>query len=171
VPGRATVETLADDASKTIEQLSDAASSGNRLRYRTAVAQQPVRLSGTAKAELPLSFDRPAANVTAVLLDRAPDGSSHVISRGWTDPQNRENPAVTSPITPGQRYRIDVSLMPKDYIVAAGHRLEFVLASSDHDFTLRPRPGAGLALDLTGATVTLPIVGGKQAFYSAIPAR
>nr|WP_027927320.1 Xaa-Pro dipeptidyl-peptidase [Amycolatopsis benzoatilytica] len=171
VPGKPAVETLSDDASKAIEQLSDAASSGNRLRYRTSAATAPVRLSGTARAELRLSFDRPAANVTAVLLDRAPDGSSHVISRGWTDPQNRVSAAVTSPITPGQRYRIEVSLMPKDYVLAAGHRLEFVLASSDHDFTLRPRPGTGLALDLTGTTVTLPIVGGKKAFYSAIPAR
>ncbi len=171
VPGRPNVESLADDASKTIEQLADAPSSGNRLRYTTSAAAGPVRLSGTARADLRLSFDRPAANVTAVLLDRAPDGSSHVISRGWTDPQNRVSPSVTTPIRPGIPLRIEVSLMPKDYVLAAGHRLEFLLASSDHDYTLRPRPGAGLSLDLTGTTVTLPIVGGKEAFYSAIPAR
>ncbi|MBB4684971.1 X-Pro dipeptidyl-peptidase [Amycolatopsis jiangsuensis] len=167
VPGNPAVESLADDASKTIEQLADAASSGNRLRYASSAATRALRLSGTAHADLRLSFDRPAANVTAVLLDRAPDGSSHVISRGWTDPQNRVSPAVTTPITPGQRYPIRVDLMPKDYVLAAGHRLEFVLASSDHDYTLRPRPGAGLSLDLTGTTVTLPVVGGKTALGEA----
>ncbi|EOD63041.1 Xaa-Pro dipeptidyl-peptidase [Amycolatopsis vancoresmycina] len=167
VPGTAAVETLADDSSKTIEQLAGLASSGNRLLYATSAAKQAVRLSGTAKADLALAFDRPAANVSAILLDRAPDGTSHVISRGWTDPQNRTSPARTEPITPGQTYRIGVELMPKDYILAAGHRLEFLLASSDHDYTLRPKPGAGLALDLTRTAVTLPVTGGKPALRAA----
>ncbi|MET8848666.1 Xaa-Pro dipeptidyl-peptidase [Amycolatopsis sp. NPDC004625] len=167
VPGTAAVETLADDSSKTIEQLAGLASSGNRLLYATSAAKQAVRLSGTAKADLALAFDRPAANVSAILLDRAPDGTSHIISRGWTDPQNRTSPARTEPITPGQTYRIGVELMPKDYILAAGHRLEFLLASSDHDYTLRPKPGAGLALDLTKTAVTLPVTGGKPALRAA----
>ncbi|WP_410632592.1 Xaa-Pro dipeptidyl-peptidase [Amycolatopsis sp. cmx-4-83] len=167
VPGKAAVETLADDSSKTIEQLAGAASSGNRLLYATSAAKQSVRLSGTARADLALAFDRPAANVSAILLDRAPDGTSHVISRGWTDPQNRTSPSRTEPITPGQTYRIGVELMPKDYVLAAGHRLEFLLASSDHDYTLRPKPGAGLALDLTRTSVTLPVTGGKPALRAA----
>jgi X-Pro dipeptidyl-peptidase len=57
--------------------------------------------------------------------------------------------------------------MPKDYVLAAGHRLEFLLASSDHDYTLRPKPGAGLALDLTKTSVTLPVTGGKPALRAA----
>ncbi|WP_086838105.1 Xaa-Pro dipeptidyl-peptidase [Amycolatopsis kentuckyensis] len=167
VPGTAAVETLADDSSKTIEQLAGLASSGNRLLYATLAAKQAVRLSGTVRADLALAFDRPAANVSAILLDRAPDGTSHVISRGWTDPQNRTSPARTEPITPGQTYRIGVDLMPKDYVIAAGHRLEVLVASSDHDYTLRPKPGAGLALDLTKTSVTLPVTGGKPALRAA----
>jgi X-Pro dipeptidyl-peptidase len=167
VPGKPVVERLADDASKTIEQLADLPSSGNRLSYTTTVAKKPVRLSGTAKADLSISFDRPAANVTGVLLDRGPDGTSHVITRGWTDPQNRADPAVTKPIEPGASYHVEVKLMPKDYILAAGHKLEFVLASSDHDYTLRPKPGAGLAIDLTRTSITLPIAGGKTGLRSA----
>ncbi|WP_410609220.1 Xaa-Pro dipeptidyl-peptidase [Amycolatopsis sp. lyj-109] len=167
VPGTAAAETLADDSSKTIEQLAALASSGNRLLYATPAAKQAVRLSGTARADLALAFDRPAANVSAILLDRAPDGTSHVITRGWTDPQNRTSPARTEPITPGQTYRIGVDLMPKDYVLAAGHRLEVLVASSDHDYTLRPKPGAGLALDLTKTSVTLPVTGGKPALRAA----
>ncbi|MEC3973972.1 Xaa-Pro dipeptidyl-peptidase [Amycolatopsis sp. H20-H5] len=167
VPGNPAVETLADDASKTVEQLADAASSGNRLLYSTTAAKQAVRLSGTARADLSVSFDRPAANLTAVLVDRAPDGKSHVISRGWVDPQNRTDPARTEPITPGTTYRIPVELMPKDYILAAGHKLEFLVASSDHDYTLRPKPGAGVAIDLTRTSVSLPITGGKPALRGA----
>ncbi|WP_158882559.1 Xaa-Pro dipeptidyl-peptidase [Amycolatopsis anabasis] len=167
VPGTANVERLADDATKTIEQLADLPSSGNRLAYATSAAKKAVRLSGTAKVGLAISFDRPAANITGVLVDRAPDGTSRVITRGWTDPQNRHDPARTEPIQPGATYRVEVELMPKDYLLAAGHKLEFVLASSDHDFTLRPKPGAGLAIDLTRTAVTLPVVGGKAALRAA----
>jgi X-Pro dipeptidyl-peptidase len=105
--------------------------------------------------------------VTAVLVDRAPDGTSKVISRGWTDPQNRHDPARTEPITPGEGYRVEVELVAKDYLLAAGHKLEFLLASSDHDYTLRPKPGAGVALDLNGTSVVLPVAGGKPALRAA----
>lgn len=168
LPGKPVIERLVDDASQTIEQLADLPNSGNRLSYATSAITKPMRLSGTAKADLSISFDRPAANVTGVLVDRAPDGSAHVITRGWTDPQNRSDPARTEPITPGATYQLEVRLMPKDYILAVGHELEFVLASSDHDYTLRPRPGAGLAIDLTHTSVTLPIVGGSAALRGAL---
>ncbi|MBN6041582.1 Xaa-Pro dipeptidyl-peptidase [Amycolatopsis sp. 195334CR] len=167
LPGRAQVERLADDATKTVEQLTDLPSSGNRLAYSTTEARQPVRLSGTAKVDLSVSFDRPAANVTGVLVDRAPNGKSTVITRGWTDPQNRTDPARTQPIEPGKSYNVSYELQPDDYLLAAGHKLEFVLLSSDHDFTLRPKPGAGVAIDLTKTSVTLPVLGGKEALRAA----
>ncbi|OLZ48616.1 Xaa-Pro dipeptidyl-peptidase [Amycolatopsis keratiniphila] len=167
VPGKAAVETLADDASKTIEQLAAAASSGNRLLYSTTAAKQPVRLSGTVKTDLSLSFDKPAANVTAVLLDRAPDGTAKVITRGWTDPQNRRDPARTDPITPGENYKVEVELVAKDYLLAAGHKIEFLVASSDHDYTLRPKPGAGVSVELNRTSLVLPVAGGKPALRAA----
>jgi X-Pro dipeptidyl-peptidase len=168
VPGRPVVEHLVDDAGRTIEQLVDLPVSDNRLAYASAPARRPVRLSGTPRVDLAIAFDRPAANVTGVLVDRAPDGGAHVITRGWTDPQNRFDRSRTTAIRPGTTYRIEVELMPKDYVLAAGHRLEFVLASSDHDFTLRPKPGAGLALDVARTSVTLPVVGGSPAVRASL---
>ncbi|QTR04768.1 Xaa-Pro dipeptidyl-peptidase [Saccharothrix algeriensis] len=168
VPGRPVVESLRDDSSKLAEDLADLPSSGNRLSYATRATTTPLRLSGTPRVELAASFDRPAANVTALLVDRAPDGAGHVITRGWTDPQNRVDPARTKPIKPGETYRVEVELQPQDYVVPAGHSLEFVLISSDHDYTLRPKPGAGLSIDLTSTVVELPVVGGKQALRGAV---
>ncbi|PXY28741.1 Xaa-Pro dipeptidyl-peptidase [Prauserella flavalba] len=165
--GRPVVERFTDDATKTVEQLVDAPSSANRLAYSTGPARNPVRLSGTASVELKVAFDRPAANVTGVLVDRAPDGTSTVITRGWTDPQNRTSPWRTQPIRPGVPYDVSFGLQPDDYVLAAGHRLEFVLLSSDHDFTLRPEPGAGLAIDVRNTAVEVPVVGGKAALRAA----
>ncbi|CAM01088.1 X-Pro dipeptidyl-peptidase [Saccharopolyspora erythraea NRRL 2338] len=156
--GSRAVESLRDDAAQRAEDLAAAPSSPNRLAYFSEPTPRPVRVSGTVRADLALTFDRPAANVTALLVDMAPDGSTSVVTRGWTDPQNRDAIDRTSPIEPGKQYRIEVAMQPDDYVVAAGHRLGVVLLSSDHDFTLRPKPGAGISLDLERSRVILPVV-------------
>lgn len=168
VPGTPSVERLTDDATKRLEQLVDLPRSGNRLAYASVPAREALRLSGTPRADLRVVFDRPAANLTVALVDRAPDGTSTVITRGWTDPQNRGDPAVTEPVEPGEPYRIEVRMQPDDYVLPAGHRLELVVASSDHDYTLRPRPGAGLAIDLGGTAAKLPVVGGEEELRRAV---
>ncbi|MCE7010187.1 Xaa-Pro dipeptidyl-peptidase [Kibdelosporangium philippinense] len=162
------VESLTDDASKKAETLVNEASSPNRLSYSTSATRKSIRLSGQAKVDLRVSFSRPAANVTALLVDRAPDGTSKIVTRGWTDPQNRISPWLTVPITPGQRYSVEVQFEPKDYVFAAGHKVEFVLLSSDYDYTLRPKPGAGISLKVDDTALQLPIVGGKRALADAL---
>ncbi|GAA4007256.1 Xaa-Pro dipeptidyl-peptidase [Allokutzneria multivorans] len=167
VPGSAVVEKLADDASKKVDQLLALPSSGNRLSYATPAAKQALRISGTVKADLKVAFDRPAANVTAVLVDRAPNGTTKVITRGWTDPQNRARPDRTEPVKPGEQYSLSVEMQPMDYVLPAGNKLGLVLLSSDYDYTLRPKPGAGLAVTLNQTRIVLPALGGKQAFLAA----
>ncbi|GAB3550466.1 X-Pro dipeptidyl-peptidase [Actinopolyspora lacussalsi] len=152
------VESLRDDAGETAEELASVESSPHRLAYFTRDLPRGVRISGTARAELALSFDRPAANVTAVLVDRAPDGTVTPITRGWTDPQNRRSVARTTPIEPGEQYRIEVSMMPDDYVLRRGHSLGMVVLSSDHDYTLRPSAGTGLRLDLSDSELRVPVV-------------
>lgn len=169
--GRPVVERFADDAGEKVEDLVDAPASEHRLSYGTEAANVPLRLSGTPSVRLRLEFDRPAANVTAVLVDRAPDGSSHVITRGWADPQNRHGLSRTKALRPGVPYWLSFDLQPQDYLVAEGHRLEFVLLSSDHDFTLRPAPGTGVGLDVSRSTVTVPVVGGDESLRQAFPRR
>jgi X-Pro dipeptidyl-peptidase len=38
-----------------------------------------------------------------------------------------------------------------------------MILSSDHDFTLWPKPGTQLSIDLDATKVTLPVVGGAAA--------
>ncbi len=156
---RDVVEVLRDDATKRAEELAATPSSPHRLAYFTGPSADPVRISGTVSADLALSFDRRAANVTAMLVDLAPDGTTTPITRGWTDPQNRHSLDRTSPMRPGRQYRIGVRMMPDDYVLPAGHRLGLVVLSSDHEFTLRPDPGTRLSLDLGASRVRVPVVG------------
>lgn len=156
----AVVERLTDDATQLARELAAAASSPNRLAYFTAPLVEDARVSGSPRAELALSFDRPAANVTALLVDQAPDGSVSVITRGWADPQNRVDIGRSTPVEPGENYRITVRMQPDDHVFGSGHRLGLVVLSSDHEFTLRPKPGTGLRLDLSRTRLELPMVGG-----------
>ncbi|SDN39890.1 Xaa-Pro dipeptidyl-peptidase [Allokutzneria albata] len=161
------VEKLVDDASKKVEQLITLPNSDTRLAYATPAAKRALRVSGAIKAELELSFDRPAANVTAVLVDRAPDGTAKVITRGWADPQNRGRLDRTEPVKPGEQYSLTVELQPMDHVLPAGNKLELVVLSSDRDYTLRPRPGAGIAVALDHTRLVVPVLGGKAAFVAA----
>ena len=42
-----------------------------------------------------------------------------------------------------------------------------MIFSSDRDFTLWPKPGTELTIDLDGTTLQLPVVGGAAAFARA----
>ncbi|GAA4569121.1 Xaa-Pro dipeptidyl-peptidase [Planotetraspora kaengkrachanensis] len=165
--GKPVTETIVDDATQTAETLAAAATSDNRLAYQSGTLTGAVRLSGTPLVSLKMSFGQPSANVTALLVDYDQTGKAKVITRGWTDPQNRKSISRTERIKPGSPYRIDVDMQPHDYVFAAGHRIGVVVLSSDHDYTIRPTPGATLNLDTAHSTVKLPIVGGADAFTSA----
>ncbi|HVQ97105.1 MAG TPA: Xaa-Pro dipeptidyl-peptidase [Mycobacteriales bacterium] len=166
-PARAGVERLTDDATILAETLAAAPTSPHRLVYRSPPAAAPVRVSGTGRVGLTVAFDRPAANVTTLLIDQAPDGSQQVITRGWADPQNRTGISRTVPVRPGRSYRLDVLLQPKDYVLPAGHRFVLAVLSSDFDYTLRPRPGTRLTVTLAGTSLVLPAVGGRHALRVA----
>jgi X-Pro dipeptidyl-peptidase len=161
-------ESLTDDSSKKAEELAAAATSPHRLSYATPALDGSLRISGTVRADLRLSFSRPAANVTVLLVDRAPDGTAKVVTRGWADPQNRNSHWRTTAVKPGHAYGIRVNFEPDDYVFAAGHQVGIVVLSSDYDYTLRPQPGAGITVDLGKSGITLPVVGGREALIDAL---
>ncbi|MDP9844839.1 Xaa-Pro dipeptidyl-peptidase [Streptosporangium lutulentum] len=161
--GKPVTETIVDDASQRAQTLADAATSPNRLAYKSGTLPGAVRLSGTPEVSLRMSFGQPAANVTALLVDYDQNGKAKIITRGWTDPQNRKSISKSEPIKPGHSYDLDFDMQPHDYVFPAGHRIGVVLLSSDYEYTIRPTPGATLHLDTAKSTVKLPLVGGAAA--------
>jgi predicted acyl esterase len=169
-PGSATTETLVDDARVTAATSLNAASSNVRLLYQTPALAQDVRISGTPWLSLWVSFSKPRANLTGILIDYPPTGNGTILSRGWLDPENRNSPAKSESITPGEYNRMRFDLQPKDAVVAAGHRIGVMVLSSDFEHTIRPAPGTQLTLDLARSSVQLPIVGGAATLAAAIGA-
>jgi X-Pro dipeptidyl-peptidase len=137
----------------------------NRLAYRSPSLPGPVRLSGTPRVDLRMSIDnRRAANLTAVLVDYRPGGRPVMVTRGWLDPRNRFGPDRKVTIRRGRKYQLQWDLQPDDHVFPAGHRIGLVVLSTDHDYTLRPRPGTRISLNPDASTLSLPVVGGAAAF-------
>lgn len=173
------VETLTDDVSITAPTLAKAGESPNRLIYATPELTAPVHLSGTVRVTLRLASSAPAANLSVYLVQLpwtdGRIGNDNLITRGWADPQNwhslkggdYHSMEPGKPLKPGEFVSLTFDLEPKDQIIPAGKRIGLMIFSSDHDFTLWPKPGTQLSIDLDATKVTLPVVGGAHAFETA----
>nr|WP_256371060.1 Xaa-Pro dipeptidyl-peptidase [Halobacillus sp. Marseille-Q1614] len=153
-----------DAPSITAEELAKnpASEHENRLAYQTPELEESLRMSGTPEMSIRASIDEQAANLTALLVDYAPDGSFEIVTRGWMDPQNRHSISKSHMLVPGKEYKLDWGMQPDDYIFEKGHRIGVVLLASDHNYTIRPEAGTKINVDLKRSEIMLPIVGGKK---------
>jgi X-Pro dipeptidyl-peptidase len=99
-----------------------------------------------------------------------------VITHGWADIQNYksltkggnyESKLAGEPLVPGKFYDLTFDLQPDDEFVPAGKQLAVMIMSSDREFTLWPKPGTELTIDLAHSSFSIPIVGGTGALSKA----
>lgn len=176
-------EKLVDDVSFSGSALAQAAQSPHRLLFATAPLTDTVHISGTSRITLRAAFSKPAANLTVWLVqlpfDSTTIGTSiqeGLITRGWADPENYRSlthggnydsklPGVK--LVPGKFYDMTFDIEPDDEFIPAGKRIGVMIMSSDPEFTLWPKPGTELTVDLDASSFSLPIVGGAAALRSA----
>jgi X-Pro dipeptidyl-peptidase len=72
------------------------------------------------------------------------------------------------PLKPGEFVNLKFDLQPDDQIIPAGKRIALMILSSDRDFTVWPKPGTKLTIDLDATKITLPVVGGLAGFEKVI---
>ena len=174
-------EKLIDNVEFAAPALALASESPHRLLYATPELTESVHISGTVNVTLRLASSKPAVNLSVYLVQlpwtEGPIGTSNLITRGWADPQNHK--ALTgggdyhsrdrgAPLTPGEFVTMTFDLQPDDQIIPAGKRIGLMIFSSDRDFTLWPKPGTELTIDLDAARLRLPVVGGTTAFDRAV---
>jgi X-Pro dipeptidyl-peptidase len=176
-------EKLIDDVAFSGSALASVAESPNRLLYATGTLTDTVHISGTPRVTLRVASSKAAANLSVWLVmlpyDSTRAGSqSHVgvISRGWADLQNHRSLTKGGnyasllperPLTPGTFYDVTFDLQPDDEFVPAGKRLAVMIMSSDREFTLWPKAGTELRVDLAHSSFSIPIVGGRAALGAA----
>jgi X-Pro dipeptidyl-peptidase len=162
-------ETLVDNFSFDGSALAQAEYTNHRLMYLTPVLKEAVHISGIPKITVRLACNKPAANLSVWLValpwkkGRRAKITDNIITRGWADPQNHNSIRKSEPLEAGKFYDVTFDLMPDDQIIAKGQQIGLMIFSSDKEYTLWPNPGTELTIDLDGTTLTLPILGGKEA--------
>jgi X-Pro dipeptidyl-peptidase len=92
--------------------------------------------------------------------------TDNIITRGWADLQNSKSLTESEPLKPGHFYEMTFDLEPDDQIIPAGKQIGLMIFSTDREFTLWPDPGTRLTIDLSGSSLTLPVVGGVASLRS-----
>ena len=165
-------EMLVDDFNISAKEHAQAATSKNRLLYATPILKEAVHISGEAEVTISLASSKAAANLSIMLVslpytDDAKVMTDNIITRGWADPQNHKSLRESEALKTGKFYNVTFKLQPDDQIIRAGQQIGLIIFSSDKEFTLHPRPGTALTIDLDKTTLTLPVVGGLEALQKA----
>lgn len=98
------------------------AEDGLALSFDSAPLEEPVEILGFPEVTLTVAADRPNALVVARLCDVSPTGASLLVSRGFLNLTHRESHEQPSPVEPGQRYTVTISLDVAAHRLPAGHR-------------------------------------------------
>jgi X-Pro dipeptidyl-peptidase len=176
-------ERLVDDVRISGSANATLPNAPSRLLYATPELRTPLHLSGTPRVTLRLAANAAAANLSVWLVilpfdstEIGSEGRVGVVTRGWADPQNHRalqrggnfaSMQRGEALVPGTFYTMTFDLQPDDQIIPAGKRLGLMVMSSDREFTLWPKPGTELTLDLEGSALALPVVGGAAAYARA----
>lgn len=167
-------DTLVDNYKINLEDLIDQKKSENRLLYVTPKLTTNLRLSGVPSVTVKLSSSKAAANLSVYLVSLPWDDEkgtpiyNNIINRSWADPQNYQSIIEGVLLKKGEFYEVSFPLMPDDQVIRKGQQIGLLIFSSDNEFTILPKPGTELTIDLISTSITLPVVGGIEAFEKAV---
>jgi X-Pro dipeptidyl-peptidase len=166
-------ETLVDNYSFSSEALAQADYTNHRLIYVSPTLKEDVHISGISTITIKAASSKAAVNLSVYLVSlpwnegRIAKITDNIITRGWADLQNYKSLTKSAPLKVGEFYEMTFDLQPDDQIIKKGQQIGLMIFSSDNNYTLLPKPGTELTVDLEGTVITIPIVGGEAAFKKA----
>jgi X-Pro dipeptidyl-peptidase len=130
---------------------------GPGVRYTRVPVAVPsgLRFGGRPRLRLPFTSDQPGTHLVAVLLDVGPTATT-VVSRAFMNARYLRGPGAGTDLVPGKKYTATLEFIDKDYVLADGHKLELLLASSSSTWVAPDEHRARVTLDLAGARLDLP---------------
>ncbi|MFN2525092.1 MAG: CocE/NonD family hydrolase C-terminal non-catalytic domain-containing protein [Actinomycetota bacterium] len=136
------------------------AATGARLLYTSEPVKEPLRVSGAPVFEVVAAINSSDANFVVHLYDVDEAGSAVYVTRGYLDAQHRAGLAEAENVAPGKDFRYRVPLHDRDYVFAAGHSIQILVASSDSCVWLIGGPlsncrSSGVVSDITAPAVTV----------------
>lgn len=169
-----TKETFIDNSSVSSTELMKAETTKHRLLYTTPTLSDDLHISGVPRVTISLSSSVPAVNLSVYLVSlpyeegKTQKITDNLITRSWADPQNYKSVRESETLKKGKFYEVTFDLMPDDQIIKKGQQIGLMIFSSDSEFTILPKPGAELTVDLSKTKVVLPIVGGSKKLKEVI---
>ena len=166
-------ESLIDNSSFSATSLAQATTSDHRLLYVSSILKEDVHISGSTSIRIRAASSKPAVNLSVYLVslpwnkDRRAKITDNIITRGWADLQNHKSLSESAPLKPNTFYEMSFNLQPDDQIIKKGQQIGLLIFSSDSEYTLLPKPGTTLTIDVKETKISIPIVGGENAFKSA----
>ena len=117
-----------------------------------------LELLGRPVAVLELTADKPLALVAVRLCDVAPDGTSHLITRGVLNLAHRDSHEHPTAVPAGERIVARVELNVLGQAVPAGHRLRLAVASTYWPWAWPSPEAVALTLHTAGESrLELPV--------------
>ena len=168
------IVTFTDDYTISGKDHALAKNSAHRVIFTTPKLKTDLHISGEVKVTIKVASDKAAANLSVWLVSLPWDEAKgakitdNIITRGWADPQNAKSIEQSEALNPGEYVSLTFTLMPDDQIIKAGQQIGLMIFSSDKEFTIHPKPGTAVMVDLDGTQITIPVVGGASALNAAI---
>jgi X-Pro dipeptidyl-peptidase len=167
-------ETIVDNYSFAADALAQVAFTNHRLQYVFPILKEDLHISGLTSITIKAASSKKAVNLSVYLVSlpwnksRSAKITDNSITRGWADLQNHASLTESAPLKPGKFYEMTFDLQPDDQIIKKGQQIGLMIFSSDSEYTLLPKPGTELTIDLKGTKLILPIVGGESAFKKSV---
>ena len=167
-------ETFSDNANISAANLAQSSSSNHRLLYLSDILKEDIHISGLPYISIKAASSKAAVNFSVYLVslpwnkNKGAKITENIITKGWADLQNHASLTKSSPLVPGKFYSMKFDLQPDDQIIKKGQQIGLMLFSSDSEHTILPKPGTELTVDLNETSISIPIVGGINAFKKAI---
>jgi len=167
-------EMLVDNYSFAADALAQADFTEHRLLYVSPILKEDLHISGLPTITIKAASSKKAVNLSVYLVSlpwnegRRVKITDNIITRGWADLQNHTSLRKGTPLKPGAFYEMTFDLQPDDQIIKKGQQIGLMIFSSDSKYTLLPKPGTELTIDLKDTKLILPIIGGENAFKKSI---
>ncbi len=130
---------------------------GVSLTFTSDPLEDDVEILGFPLARLVVASDRPRAQVCVRLCDVTPDGRSTLVTRGVLNLTHRDSHLEPSPLEPGRRYEVSVSLNAIAHRFPAGHKIRVGISPTYWPW-LWPSPEPVTLQVVAGASsVALPV--------------
>lgn len=130
----------------------------NSLTLVGEVIKEEFRIIGNPKLQIQVASDCEIGQLSATLVDQAPDGTETLISRQFQNLSYANYPTKVEALRPGEFISVEIELVAAAYEMRAGHRLALKLATADFLMSWPPVRPFTLTLKSAKAELIIPKV-------------